>query len=460
MSQLRRRIRPVIALVVLFLLLGGLGAAAGFASPASPQFDEWDTLNLINRERRQAGMPPLAMVSGARDVARAWSAVMAADGVLRHNPDMTKQLAERFTDWRRTGENVGVGANVTQLHSAFMASPGHRANVLGDYAYAGVGAKWAGDRLWITVNFLKTAAPTAWITRTPVTRVAGASDADTAVAVSRLRPAGSADGVALARADVFADALAGGPLATVHNGPVLLTPPESAPANVVEEMRRVLKPGGTVFLLGGPAAIAPVVEAQLAQAGLRVERLAGADRFSTATAIAPRVATAPSEVFLVSGVVFPDAVVSGAAAGARRAPILLVAPSAVPEPTAAYLAVRRPATRIIVGGTAVVSDAVSRQAGATERVAGADRYATSVAVANRFFPTTNRVAVAPGQRFADALAASPEAARNGMPVVLTASPASNPTYDYVGAQANRWVSALVVGRAGDVSDAAVIILFS
>jgi putative cell wall-binding protein len=71
---------------------------------------------------------------------------------------------------------------------------------------------------------------------------------------------GSAEGVVVGRDDVFADALSGGALAAVHHGPVLLTPPGAASPGVVAEAARVLKPGGTVYLLGGPAALSPAVE--------------------------------------------------------------------------------------------------------------------------------------------------------------------------------------------------------
>jgi uncharacterized protein YkwD len=53
------------------------------------------------------------------------------------------------------GENVGVtGAGAWALHQAFMASPDHRANVLGPYRTVGVGAvRDAHGNLWVTVEF-------------------------------------------------------------------------------------------------------------------------------------------------------------------------------------------------------------------------------------------------------------------------------------------------------------------
>ena len=437
-----------------------LAPTAVRATSANPDWDEWDALNLMNRERRSAGLPPLAMVTGAREVARSWSGVMAGENLLRHNPDFGSILRPLFPAFRRFGENVGVGSSAAQLHSAFMASPGHRANVMGDYDAAGVGARWSGTRLWLTVNFVKADGTLPFVTRVPVSRVGGASDPDTSVLASRRLGAGSAGAVVIARHDNFADALAGAPLAAVHRGPVLLTPGDHVPQNVVDEAARVIAPSGTAFILGGPAAISPQVEAQLVGAGLKVLRLAGADRFGTAAAVAPRVNAAPSEAFVVSGVSFPDAVVAGAPAGTRRAPILLVGPTNVPPATAAYLSTRPTAKRVAIGGPAAVGEAVAREVAVSERVSGTDRYATSVAVAQKFFPSTNRLALTSGTRFQDALVAAPEAGRDGYPVILTASSPPNATYDHVARQANRWVFALVVGRPGDITDDTLVTLLS
>ncbi len=189
-EYMRRTPALLAALIAALTLAFALLSPASLASSTAPQLDEWDFLNLMNRERRQAGMAPLAMVAGAQDVARSWSAVMAGDGRLRHNPDVVSQMQARYPAWRKVGENVGVGANVAELDTAFWNSPGHRANVLGAFSYVGVGVRWANGRLWVAMDFLTNDGAVPWFTRTPVTRINGASDPDTAVLVSRRRPAG------------------------------------------------------------------------------------------------------------------------------------------------------------------------------------------------------------------------------------------------------------------------------
>jgi hypothetical protein len=67
---------------------------------------------------------------------------------------------------------------------------------------------------------------------------------------------GQADAVVLATGNGFADALAGVPLAAKANGPLLLVDGNSATVrrDVLDEIERVLKPGGTVYVLSAAAA--------------------------------------------------------------------------------------------------------------------------------------------------------------------------------------------------------------
>ncbi len=45
---------------------------------------------------------------------------------------------------------------VEALHRGFMASAGHRRNILGDFDRVGVGVTDADGRLWVTVDFVRT----------------------------------------------------------------------------------------------------------------------------------------------------------------------------------------------------------------------------------------------------------------------------------------------------------------
>jgi putative cell wall-binding protein len=154
-------------------------------------------------------------------------------------------------------------------------------------------------------------------------------------------------------------------------------------------------------------------------------RLAGADRYGTAAAIAgdafePGVAVA----YVATGAAFPDALAAAAVAGAAGAPVLLVTPTGIPAATAAQLVRLRPDRIVVVGGPGAVSDAVlaalaALAPGGASRVSGAERYATAAALSAATYPGGAPIAyVVSGSGFADAVSAAPAAARDGGPVLL------------------------------------------
>jgi putative cell wall-binding protein len=78
---------------------------------------------------------------------------------------------------------------------------------------------------------------------------------------------------------------------------------------------------------------------------------------------------------------------------------------------------------VAVGGPEVLSDALVAHLetctdGTATRVAGANRYATAVAVSKRSFPTAGTVYIATGMDFPDALTTGPVAAANDAPILL------------------------------------------
>ena len=128
-------------------------AAIALAAPVAASAPELEAsmVELINEERAGNGLDPLATYFDLTDDAIAHSGVMRDGNNLHHNPD----LGSVTTGWYALGENVGVGPGVESLHDAFMASPGHQANVLGDYNYVGVGIVEDGPRIWVTIVFMR-----------------------------------------------------------------------------------------------------------------------------------------------------------------------------------------------------------------------------------------------------------------------------------------------------------------
>ncbi len=113
---------------------------------------ESDFVSLVNQERSSRGLRRLEVYWDLVDDARAHTQDMIAAGEIFHSSN----LGSVTSGWWALGENVGVGPSPSRIHGAFMNSPSHRANILGDYNYIGVGAARAPDgSLYVTVIFMK-----------------------------------------------------------------------------------------------------------------------------------------------------------------------------------------------------------------------------------------------------------------------------------------------------------------
>jgi len=256
----------------------------------------------------------------------------------------------------------------------------------------------------------------------PITseRLAGSDRYATAVAASqRAFPQGAA-AVTLVSGESFPDALAGGPATQRGGAPMLLTARDRLPAVVEAELLR-LRPG-FVSIIGGPAAVAPAVEARLRALGFATLRTQGVDRYDTSARVsAAAFPTGARVAYVATGTAFPDALAAGSGAAVEGGPVLLTRPGALPATVAAELRRLAPAEIVVVGGTTAVSAAVAAQLralGPVVRIAGADRFATAAAVARRVGIPGSGAVVATGLAFPDALSGAWYAARAGRPLLL------------------------------------------
>ncbi|MDN4593728.1 cell wall-binding repeat-containing protein [Polycladomyces subterraneus] len=223
----------------------------------------------------------------------------------------------------------------------------------------------------------------------------------------------------------YPDALSGAPLATRMEAPLLLTQSDHLPSKVKAEIER-LKPKHAV-ILGGTGSVSTQVRGELANMGIVVERISGADRFEVSANTAERlVQMQPTDTAVIaSGTVFSDALSASVPAGLNGYPLLLVTRDAVPGAITKFLQAHPEIRRfIIAGGPATVSDRVMAQLakrGEVDRIYGVDRYDVSVNVARYFGLYTDSAALARGDVFTDALSGAPLAAMSGTPLFLTPS---------------------------------------
>jgi putative cell wall-binding protein len=176
-------------------------------------------------------------------------------------------------------------------------------------------------------------------------RIGGSDRYATAVAVANAL--GGRSTVFLATGINFPDALSAGPAAAHTNGVVLLTDGSSMPSITLSYLNAHI---GTVYAVGGPAATA--------DAG--ATRIVGADRNSTAAAVASTFFTAPLTLGIASAATFADAMSGGAYLARLGGPLLLTYPTSLPASTSNYLSAVRSglASSSLFGGSAAISTAV------------------------------------------------------------------------------------------------------
>lgn len=344
---------------------------------------------------------------------------------------------------------------VTQrLSSRFQVQPpdsecGRIARDTGQLAGDGIAPASTGLPPELQAPVLTTGAPA--VPAAPVggvRRVAGPDRIATAVAISQ-ESFETAAAVVVATAERYPDALAGGPFATSVSAPLLLTPAGDLDDRVLDEIRRL--GAGQVVLLGGEAALAPAVAADLGAAGLAVERIGGATRYDTAAALAARLDS--DEVVLVEGANpdpgrgWPDAVSTAGLAASQGIPVLLTERDTLPGPSAQAL--DGDTAVVIVGGSAAVGEDVAAQvdglAGETRRLGGADRYATSRLVAEEAMARgldLSPLWIATGNDFPDALAAGAAAGDMNATVLLV-----DGTSTSLSAESEAWFAKHLPGNA-------------
>ena len=174
-----------------------------------------------------------------------------------------------------------------------------------------------------------------------------------------------------------------------------------------------------IIVLGGATAVSETVVKELEKAGLKVQRIAGNDRFETAAKIASFVSpNGTDKAVIVNGMDFPDALSVASHAATNGLPILLTQATKLPTVTKDKLKELNATKTIVVGGKTVVSDDVANQLPSMTRLAGKDRYETNSQVANHFGGQGKNVYVATGKGYADALTGAVFAAKNNSTVLL------------------------------------------
>ena len=115
-------------------------------------------LDAMNRDRAANGLGALGWNNQLSGLGSGWAAHLAAtNGGLVHQNLTDVLYSPGYEGYNTLGENLLVGPDsmsTDQMEAAWMASSGHRANILrGNFTTAGVGYAYANARIWVAVEF-------------------------------------------------------------------------------------------------------------------------------------------------------------------------------------------------------------------------------------------------------------------------------------------------------------------
>ncbi len=359
-------------------------------------------------------------------------------------------------DWK---ESLTTGAGTTLIAHGVQGEKTYEVQVSG-YTKVRDDQEWYFDRMNYGEASDIAVVDTAKIGE--ILRIAGSSRFTTAAKISAVSCA-SAETVILANGMNYADALAGVPLAYKFNAPILLTGNGALNKDTFDEIKRLK--AKNVIILGGEGAVSKEAEDELKGAGLAVERIAGSSRFSTAAAIAEKLGSAPEEIFFVYGLDYADALSVSSVAAIRKAPVIyLNKDGEMNAETAKYLESLKELECVknayVIGGSGVISDDMMQKAATAlgieqiDRISGANRYETCVAVNEKFADnlTGDMICAATGKDFPDALAGGVYAALNKAPMLLVSDSLNQAQKQFI--KAKNAGSVTVFGGTGAVSDEA------
>ncbi|AFM42304.1 cell wall-binding protein [Desulfosporosinus acidiphilus SJ4] len=293
-----------------------------------------------------------------------------------------------------------------------------------------------------------------------VIRLAGMSQVDTALAIANANYTGKLSNVVLATAENYPDALAGSVLAYKLNAPILLVGSSDADQEkVLDYMKSNLDPAGTVYIIGGTAVVSSAMEGKVTASGFAdITRLGGNDRYDTCVKIADQLQVKNgTPIVLAYGENYPDALSISSIAAEMQYPILLVQKDGLSDAVKNEIATIKPSKVYIIGGEGVISSAVESQVDQITsldktnivRIAGQDRYDTSLAVGQYFNLARQSVCIATGNNFPDALAGSVYAANHNTSIILADGSLSDQVVNYL--KGKKLIGATIFGGEAVVS---------
>lgn len=249
-----------------------------------------------------------------------------------------------------------------------------------------------------------------------VSRIYGKDRIDTSIQIAKSYIKTSEFAI-LANQNNFPDSLSATVLSKKYNAPILLTDAKTADKGLIQEIKRLQT---KYFVkIGGEKSISNEVAKQLLPEKSKVRSFKGADRYATNAEIIKEFKDADTCI-IASGENFADSLSIGAYATKNGYPIVLVQKNKINDVTKQALKNTKIKKCYIVGGENSVSKSLEKELPQViERIAGNDRYETSLKIADKFYKDAKGAYLASGEVFADSLAINPIAAKFNVPLILT-----------------------------------------
>ena len=258
----------------------------------------------------------------------------------------------------------------------------------------------------------------------------------------------------VASGEGFADALCSAPLAKKYNAPILLTGKNTLDLNTKAELIRLNVKN--IFIVGGPGVVSDNIKDQLESMNIITTRIYGQNRFETSLQVAKSLGTT-SGVVVTNGFGFADALSIAPVAAQKGMPILLTDKDDLSLAVKEFLDNSSYSESYIVGGSGVVSDKIASRLKNNIRLGGSSRYGTNSAVLNYFDDkfSYDKVYIASGENYPDALSGSALAALSNSPLILVGRSIDSSVMSSIKAQHDKYNNIIVLGGTAVVADSLV-----
>ena len=253
-------------------------------------------------------------------------------------------------------------------------------------------------------------------------RLSGEDRYQTAIEISK-KYFTSSESIVLTSANELVDSLTSTPLATSLKAPILLSGKSEINKYTLKEIKRLN--ARNIYIVGGESTLSKEVESNLKQQGYNVVRVSGKDRYRTSVEVGKKVLEKSGnkhKIVLASGVNIVDALSGNSISAKENIPVLLTQIDELNEYTKKAIKEWKVNEIVIVGGKYSVSEKVEQELASmgikVTRLSGKDRFETSVEVAKYIYPNAEKILVANGYNYVDALVAGHITQINKTPVIL------------------------------------------